>query len=90
MIKYAHVQEWVDRMAAMCQPDSIYWCDGGEEERQRLTAQAVKTGELMELNQESCRAATFTGRRPTMWPAPNTSRTSVPASRATPDQPTIG
>jgi phosphoenolpyruvate carboxykinase (GTP) len=39
-------------MAAMCQPDSIHWCDGSDEERQRLTAQAVKTGELIELNQE--------------------------------------
>ena len=52
MIKYAHVQQWVDEMATMCQPDSITWCDGGDEERQRLTAQAVKTGELVELNQE--------------------------------------
>jgi phosphoenolpyruvate carboxykinase (GTP) len=52
MIKYAQVQEWVDSMAAMCQPDSIYWCDGRDEERQRLTAQAVKTGELIQLNQE--------------------------------------
>ena len=52
MIKYGHVQEWVDAMATMCQPDTIYWCDGGDEERQRLTAQALKTGELMELNQE--------------------------------------
>ena len=52
MIKYAQVQEWVDSMAAMCQPDSIHWCDGGDEERQRLTAQAVKTGELIQLNQE--------------------------------------
>jgi phosphoenolpyruvate carboxykinase (GTP) len=52
MIKYAHVQEWVDSMAAMCQPDGIHWCDGSDEERQRLTAQAVKTGEIIELNQE--------------------------------------
>ena len=52
MIKYAHVQQWVDQMATMCQPDSITWCDGGDEERQRLTAQAVKTGEVVELNQE--------------------------------------
>jgi phosphoenolpyruvate carboxykinase (GTP) len=36
----------------MCQPDSIHWCDGGDEERQRLTAQATKTGELVQLNQE--------------------------------------
>jgi phosphoenolpyruvate carboxykinase (GTP) len=52
MIKYAHVQEWVDSMATMCQPDSIHWCDGSDEERQRLTAQAVKTGEIIALNQE--------------------------------------
>jgi phosphoenolpyruvate carboxykinase (GTP) len=52
MIKYAHVQEWVDSMAAMCQPDSVHWCDGSDEERQRLTDQAIKIGEIMELNQE--------------------------------------
>jgi phosphoenolpyruvate carboxykinase (GTP) len=39
-------------MATMCQPDSIHWCDGGDEERQRLTTQAIKTGELIELNQK--------------------------------------
>ena len=39
-------------MAAMCQPDSIYWCDGSDDERQRLTAQALHTGELTALNQE--------------------------------------
>ena len=52
MIKYAHVQEWVDKMAAMCQPDSIYWCDGSEAERKRLTNESVRAGELIELNQE--------------------------------------
>ena len=51
MIKYPHVHEWVDRMAAMCQPDEIYWCDGSEEECQRLTAKAIRQGELAELNQ---------------------------------------
>jgi len=51
MIKYAHVQEWVDRMAAMCQPETIYWCDGSQEEHDRLTALAIQNGELLELNQ---------------------------------------
>jgi len=40
-------------MAAMCQPDDIYWCDGSEEERQRLTAMAVAHGELEALNQDT-------------------------------------
>jgi len=52
MIKYRHVKEWVDRMAAMCQPKDVCWCDGSEEERQRLTAVAIKHGELIELNQK--------------------------------------
>jgi phosphoenolpyruvate carboxykinase (GTP) len=51
MIKYAHVQEWVEEMAAMCQPDRIYWCNGSEEEKKQLTAEALKNGEILELNQ---------------------------------------
>ncbi|MEW6609519.1 MAG: phosphoenolpyruvate carboxykinase (GTP) [bacterium] len=43
---------WVDEMARLCKPDSIHWCDGSEEEKHRLTKEAIKTGELIELNQE--------------------------------------
>src|SRR5450631_2378537 len=53
MIKYAHVQEWVNRMAAMCQPDNVVWCNGSEEEKQSLTAEALKNGDLLELNQKA-------------------------------------
>jgi phosphoenolpyruvate carboxykinase (GTP) len=59
MIKYAHVEEWVDAMAAMCQPDNVCWCDGSEDEQRRLTSQAVKTGELTELNQEKLPGCCF-------------------------------
>jgi phosphoenolpyruvate carboxykinase (GTP) len=46
------VKRWVDEMAALCTPDRIVWCDGSEEERERLTAEAVETGVLLPLNQE--------------------------------------
>ena len=52
MIKYRHVQAWVDEMAALCQPDRIHWCDGSEEERRRLSDEAFQSGELFELNPE--------------------------------------
>jgi len=52
MLKYAHVTNWVNQMATLCQPDTIYWCDGSDEERQRLTEEAMRTGEVMEIDQE--------------------------------------
>jgi phosphoenolpyruvate carboxykinase (GTP) len=41
---------WVAKMAQMTQPDQIVWCDGSEEEKKRLTEQAVKEGILIPLN----------------------------------------
>ncbi len=46
------VKAWVQEMANLCQPDRIYWCDGSEAERQRLTDEAVAAGILLKLNQE--------------------------------------
>lgn len=43
---------WVDEMARLCKPDHVVWCDGSIEEKERLTAEALQTGELMELNQD--------------------------------------
>ena len=47
-----HIQKWVKEAAAMCQPDNIFWCDGSEEEKERLTQIAVECGDLIPLNQE--------------------------------------
>jgi phosphoenolpyruvate carboxykinase (GTP) len=45
-----HLLGWVDEMAAMCQPDSVVFCDGSEDERKRLTELAVSKGVLIPLN----------------------------------------
>jgi phosphoenolpyruvate carboxykinase (GTP) len=41
---------WVEEMAAMCQPDSIHWCDGSEEENNRLMQLCVDSGSAIRLN----------------------------------------
>ena len=44
--------EWVKEMADLCQPDDIYWCDGSEEENQRLLQMMVDSGMAIKLNPE--------------------------------------
>jgi phosphoenolpyruvate carboxykinase (GTP) len=52
MNQHRELQEWVEEMARLCEPDSIVWIDGSEEEKDRLTREAVQTGEVSLLNQE--------------------------------------
>ena len=51
-VKNKQLKAWVDEMAAMCQPDQIYWCDGSEEEYDRLCNQLVEAGTFRKLNPE--------------------------------------
>jgi phosphoenolpyruvate carboxykinase (GTP) len=54
-----HVKAWVDEMARMVKPDRVYWCDGSEEEKKRLTADSFKTGDFIELNQKKLPGCLF-------------------------------
>jgi len=46
------VLNWLEEMKALTTPDSIVWIDGSEEQLEALRAEAVKTGEMIKLNQE--------------------------------------
>jgi len=46
------LEKWVQEMAALCQPDQIYWCDGTQEEYDRLLKEMVNAGVAIPLNQE--------------------------------------
>ncbi len=45
------VKSWVEEMIHLVQPDRVHWCDGSEAEKDALTAEAVKTGVLIKLDQ---------------------------------------
>ena len=50
-VKNEKLNSWVREAAALCQPDAVYWCDGSQEEYDRLTAQMVKSGMAIPLKQ---------------------------------------
>ena len=49
-VKNANLIAWVADMAALTQPDTIYWCDGSDEEYARLCQQLVDAGTFKKLN----------------------------------------
>jgi len=41
---------WVEEMAALCQPETIHWCDGSQREYQELCNLMVERGTFTKLN----------------------------------------
>jgi len=46
------VANWVEEFAELTQPDAVVWCDGSDQERDRLTKLMVESGTLIQLNPE--------------------------------------
>ena len=52
MVKHKKLLEWVKEIEELCQPDNVYWCDGSEEENERLIQELVASGSAIPLDQE--------------------------------------
>ncbi|MGK6308885.1 phosphoenolpyruvate carboxykinase (GTP) [Variovorax sp. DT-64] len=49
-VKNAKLVAWVADMAALCKPEAIHWCDGSQEEYERLCQLLVDAGTFKKLN----------------------------------------
>jgi phosphoenolpyruvate carboxykinase (GTP) len=47
------LQEWVDQVAKLTQPEDIHWCNGSEAEYKRLINQMCRSGDLIPLNKDN-------------------------------------
>ncbi len=43
---------WVEETAALCKPDSVYWCNGSPEEYDNLAASLIEKGTFIKLNEK--------------------------------------
>nr|HPI69515.1 phosphoenolpyruvate carboxykinase (GTP) [Bacteroidales bacterium] len=50
MTRNKKLLSWVKEWADLCEPESIHWCDGSEEENRMLLDTAVKNGSAIKLN----------------------------------------
>ncbi len=51
-VSNVELKEWVEKMARLCKPDHIHWCDGSQDEYDAMCQRLVDGGTFIKLNPE--------------------------------------
>ncbi len=51
-VRHTKLIQWVDEVAQLCRPESVYWCEGSEAEYQEMLRLMVHAGTAIWMDQE--------------------------------------
>lgn len=51
-VTHRNVRSWIQEAVDLCKPDQVYFCDGSQEEYDRLCQELVDAGTFIKLNEE--------------------------------------
>ena len=89
--KHARLIAWVEEIAALTTPDRVEWCDGSEEEWDRITRQLVDAGTIDQAQSpRSARTPSTPSQTPPTLRGSRAGRSSARSPRPTPDRRTTG
>ena len=89
-IELPQLRPWVDQMAELCRPDEVVWCDGSQEEYDRLCELLVHRGFSGGSTPKNDRTATWLFRTRVTWPESRIEHSSVAGAGTTRDRLTTG